>query len=142
MKTKFILTTCLNAIILFGSANAQSGFDAFWAKFKAAVSSDDKAAVASMTEFPFSTGYDPSSKKGEGYIKTRASFLRQFKHIFNDETDAVKCFKGATPEKEGKGYAVTCSFRQEPPGSEKPFVYSFKLTKLGWRFAGFENINE
>ena len=142
MKIKSILTSCLIAIVLFGSASAQSGFDAFWSKFKSAVAKGDKAGVVQMTLFPFSTGYDPSAKKSEGYIKTRASFLRQFKHIFNDETDAVKCFKDATPAKEGKGYSVTCAFRNEPASAEKPFVYTFKWTKSGWRFAGFENINE
>ena len=133
---------CLSWAILSGSVNAQTNFDKFWIKFRSAVTRSDRATVASLTKFPFSLGYDPRAKGGEGFIKTKANFLRQYKYIFNSEVNAIKCFKGSTPEKEGKNYSVACSFKQEPANAEKPFIYTFTPTRLGWRFAGFENINE
>lgn len=142
MKIRSLMAVCLGLVILASSATAQSGFDTFWKKFKTAVIHGDKATVASLTNFPFSLGYDPSTKSGEGFIKTKATFLRRYKYIFAGEVDASKCFANATPHKDGKDYSVTCSFKGEPKNSEKPFVYSFQLTKQGWRFAGFENVNE
>ncbi len=143
MNLKFLLAFCfLCSLILTRSVTAQNNFDAFWTKFKSAVIKGDKAKVANLTKFPFSLGYDPSAKSGEGYIRTKTTFLRRYRIIFNGEVDVVKCFQNASPKKEGKAYSVACSFKQEPTGGDKPFVYSFTLTKLGWRFAGFENVNE
>ncbi|MEP6788447.1 MAG: hypothetical protein ABJB40_08450 [Acidobacteriota bacterium] len=140
MKIKTLSAVYLGLLILAGSVTAQSGFDVFWKKFKAAVIRGDKSTVAGLTEFPFSLGYDPSAKGGEGSIKIKATFLRRYKYIFDNEVNAAKCFANATPEKEDKGRSVACSFKSDP--HEKPFIYSFRLTKQGWRFAGFENVNE
>ena len=142
MKTKYVLAVCLTLTIVTISVNAQKGFDTFWAKFKSAVLKGDKSTVANLTRFPFSLGYDPRAKNQEGFIKTRASFLRRYKYVFDDEVDAVRCFQKNDPEKDRKDYFVACSFRSEPAGSEKPFIYTFKLTKQGWRFVEFTNINE
>lgn len=141
MKSRWI-AVCVISITCAASADAQSSISAFWVKFKTAVTKGDKAAVANMTKLPFSLGYDPSAKGGERFLKTRASFLRQYKYIFNNEVDAVKCFANAAPEKEEKGYFVACSFKSDPDDREKPLIYSFTHTKQGWKFAVFENINE
>jgi len=142
MKTKYVLAGCLLLAILAISTQAQNSFDAFWVKFKSAVLKGDKAAVANLTRFPFSLGYDPSAKNQEGMIRTRASFLRRYKYIFDDEVNSVKCFQKNAPEKDSKDYFVACSFKNQPADAEKPFVYTFKLTKQGWRFVEFTNINE
>ena len=141
MKVRWI-AVCVISIMLAASAEAQTSISAFWVTFKAAVNKGDKARVANMTKLPFSLGYDPSAKGGERFLRTRASFLRQYKYIFNNEVDAVKCFANAVPEKEKTGYFVACSFKSDPEQREKPFVYSFTHTKQGWKFAVFENINE
>lgn len=143
MKKKMKWTYAfLLAVVLAASVNAQNSFDAFWVKFKAAVERGDKAAVVKMTKFPFSLGYDPSVKGDEAFLRTAKSFMRRYTYIFNGEVDAKKCFASDPPEKEETGYYVACSFKTEPAGSEKPFIYSFTLTKQGWRFGTFENINE
>jgi len=141
MKLKWVLI-CVISLLLVLPASGQSNFDGFWLKFKTAVTRGDKAAVANMTKLPFSLGYDPSAKGGERFVKSRASFLREYKYIFNNEVDAVKCFASALPEKEQTGYFVACSFKSEADDREKPFIYSFKHTKQGWKFTVFENINE
>ena len=142
MKIKFLLVASLGLLMLTGSVTAQKSFDTFWQKFKSAVIKGDKATVVSLTRFPFSLGYDPSAANEEGFIKTRASFLRRYNYVFNEEVDAVKCFENTAPEKDPGGYVVACSFKGEPPDSEKPFDYTFKRTKQGWRFVEFTNINE
>ena len=142
MKIKFWLAVCLGLLMLTGSVTAQKSFNIFWAKFKLAVIKGDKETVASLTKFPFSLGYDPSAANEEGFIKKRASFLRQYNYVFNEEVDAVKCFENTAPEKDHGGYVVACSFKGESPNSEKPFAYTFKRTKQGWRFVEFTNINE
>src|SRR5436309_7908271 len=102
MKVKALLAVCLCSFILTGSVTAQTNFNAFWQKFKSAVIKGDRMTVASLTKLPFSLGYDPSAKSGERFIKTKTSFLRQYRYIFDNEVDAVRCFKDARPQKEGK----------------------------------------
>ena len=142
MKIKYLTAVCLGLVFLTSSAAAQSSFDVFWKKFKTAVINGDRATVASLTKLPFSLGYDPGAKGGEAFIRTKANFLRRYKHIFDNEVDAAKCFANSAPEKDRKDYSVACSFKSQTKDSEKPFVYLFQITKQGWRFAGFENINE
>ena len=52
-------------------------FQTFYAKFKAAVLKGDKNAVASMTSFPFSYGWDA----GDEGTYTRTQFLHKYKQI-------------------------------------------------------------
>jgi hypothetical protein len=140
MRTRSI-AICFLTLAFSAAASAQS-FSGFWLRFKSAVDSGDKPAIAAMTKLPFSLGYDQIAKGGEAFLRSKTSFLHKYKYIFDGEVDAKKCFASAVPEKAKTGYAVACSFRSEPPGSERPFIYSFTRTKKGWRFAVFENINE
>jgi hypothetical protein len=119
-----------------------SGRDAaltsFWDKFKTAVTKGDKQAVFAMTQLPVGMSY------GESRIRTRAQFMKQYTHIFAGEVNAVKCFETAKPQVDNakpKEFAITCPFAKDSGGDE-PFVYTFKLTRSGWRFVSFENINE
>ncbi len=123
---------------LAGGASADNSMNAFWEKFKAAVIKGDKETVASLSAFPISMGYGMSS------IKTKAQFMKNYKYIFANETNAAKCFQKAKPEtdkKRPKEFLIGCPFAKDSGGDE-PFVYTFKLTRYGWRFTGFENINE
>ena len=76
------------AMLLIGgsSADAQTtrrlsatpkAFQTFYAKFKSAVLRGDKRAVASMTRFPFSYGWDA----GDEGTYTRSQFLRKYNDI-------------------------------------------------------------
>jgi len=117
---------------------ADATMDAFWDKFKAAVTKSDKPAVFAMTQLPVGMSY------GESRIRTRAQFMKQYTHIFAGEVNAVKCFETAKPQVDNgrpKEFAITCPFAKNSGGDE-PFVYTFKLTRSGWRFVSFENINE
>jgi hypothetical protein len=134
----------LLAIILgstgFSSASrpADASIDAFWQKFKTAVTKGDKQAVFSMSQLPIGMSF------GESRIRTKAQFIKNYKYIFAGEVNAVKCFATAKPQMDkGKSreFYVTCPFA-ENGGNEEPFVYTFKLTRNGWRFVSFENINE
>ena len=112
--------------------------DAFWDKFKAAVAKGDKPAVFAMTQLPIDMGY------GQSRLRTRAQFMKKYNYIFAGEVNAVKCFETAKPHFDKgklKEFFVTCPFAQDGGGDE-PFVYTFKLTRSGWRFVSFENINE
>ena len=117
---------------------ADPTIDAFWDKFKAAVTKADKPAVFGMTQLPVGMGYAQSS------IRTQAQFMKKYNYIFAGEVNAVKCFETAKPQVDQgktKEFYVTCPFAQNGGGDE-PFVYTFKLTRSGWRFVRFENINE
>jgi hypothetical protein len=125
----------LNTVSAF--AQADRDFNKFWTKFKNAVIKKNKNVVAGLTSFPVSMPYGVSS------VKTKAAFLRRYDEIFNGEADAKQCFAKAKPEKQGNEYEVACGFKNDPDGSGgTPLVYSFTLTKAGWRFSGLDNINE
>ena len=111
----------------------------FWEKFKAAVIKGDKQTVAALSRFPISRGYGLAS------LRNKAQFMKHYREVFFTETDAAKCFPKAKPsvEKERpKEFTIGCSFRSDDGGGGEPFQYSFTLTRNGWRFTGFENINE
>jgi hypothetical protein len=119
-------------------AGGDAGIDAFWDKFKAAVTKGDKQAVFGMTQLPVGMGYAQSS------VRTQAQFMKKYHYIFAAEVNAVKCFETAKPQVDKgktKEFYVTCPFAQNGGGDE-PFVYTFKLMRSGWRFVSFENINE
>ena len=136
-----LLLAIVFASTIAGAARRPGGdaaIDAFWDKFKAAVTKADKPAVFGMTQLPVGMGYAQSS------VRTQAQFMKKYNYIFAGEVNAVKCFETAKPQVDkGKTneFYVTCPFAQNGGGDE-PFVYTFKLTRGGWRFVSFENINE
>ena len=138
-KATILLVGILAAGIWFSSTSvsAQSDFDAFWTKFKAAVVAGDKVAVANMTKFPLGMPY------GYGNIRTRAEFLKRYEKYMNLEANVKRCFQATKPVKDEKAYAVSCTFKGNPETSDdRPIQYYFAKTKTGWKFAGIDNINE
>jgi len=138
-KATVLLTAFLATAICFSptSVSAQTDFDAFWSKFKTAVVSGDKEAVASMTRFPLTMPF------GMKAVRTRAELLKRYAGIFNKEADAARCFQATKPVKDQKAYAVWCTFKENPESSDnRPIEYSFIKTKSGWKFAALDNINE
>lgn len=140
MKNKFVPAVGLILILLANSLNAaaQASFDGFWKNFKAAVAKADKNAVAALSEFPISMPF------GMNEIKSKPQFIKRYNEIFKGEADAVKCFPNAQLEKrDSKNYTAYCAFKNAAANSEdKPLAYYFELTKNGWKFVGFDNINE
>jgi len=133
--------TCLAGILillLLPSAFAQTDFPAFWNKFKSAVASNDKAAVADMTKFPVSMPYLVKA------VKNKPEFLRRYDEIFKGEANAAQCFASGKPRKESAGhYEIYCPFKDTPDDRENaPIRFIFELTKSGWKFVGVDNINE
>jgi hypothetical protein len=137
MKIKFLVTIFLSLVILTGTLTAQSDFNTFWTKFKTAVKKADKATVVSLTKFPVSMPF------GMRAVKSKADFLARYNKIFSGEANAARCFENTKPEKREAFYEVACTFKSEPESSDnRPIVYTFELTKQGWRFVSLDNINE
>ena len=135
----FLLSSFIGVVTVSAKPSGGDGaVDAFWDKFKAAVTKGDKQAVFALTQLPISMSY------GESSIRTRAQFMKKYTYIFAREVNATKCFESAKPQVDNarpKEFAITCPFAKNSGGDE-PFVYTFKLTRSGWRFVSFENINE
>ncbi|HQU83559.1 MAG TPA: hypothetical protein PKY59_10555, partial [Pyrinomonadaceae bacterium] len=77
-------------------------------------------------------------------VKTKANFLKRYNEIFYGEADAAKCFKTSPLNRvSAKRYEISCGFRKDTIGDGgEPLVYTFELTKSGWKFTSFDNINE
>lgn len=115
-------------------ASPDASIQVFWEKFKGAVIKGDKETVAALARFPISMPF------GFSDIRNKAQLRKYYRDIFFEETNAAKCFSKARPQIEKKNsFYVACSF---PGGEEEPLVYSFTRTRNGWRFTGFDNINE
>ena len=124
-------------LLSFSNVFAESDFLAFWKKFKSAVVSSDKSAVAEMTKFPLSMPYEVKA------VKNKQEFLRRYDEIFKGEANAARCFTSAKPQKQSEQYEVYCPFKDTPNDWENaPIRFIFESTKSGWKFAGLDNINE
>lgn len=120
------------------STQSADSVSAFWEKFKAAVIKSDKERVAALSRFPIARGYGMSN------LKNKAQLLRRFRELFFSETDAAQCFPKAKPyvdQARPREFTISCSFARDG-GNEEPFIYTFTRTRAGWKFTGFENINE
>lgn len=137
MKKRFLILLLISAFAFNLPISAQTKFDDFWTKFKTAVKAKNKTAVAALTKFPMYMPYGQSS------VKNKAQLISRYDKIFKGETDAVKCFAKEKPERENaKRYYVACGFEDGSDNGDKPIVYTFELTKTGWKFVGLDNINE
>jgi hypothetical protein len=119
---------------------ADAAMNAFWDKFKSAVIKGDREAVFAMSAVPVTL------EESLPRIKTKAQFMKYYGHIFAGEADAAKCFRTAKPETDAsrpKYFTVACGFAEDKSGAGgEPLQYTFKLTPAGWRFVGYDNINE
>jgi hypothetical protein len=132
---------CCSFVLVFGSAsgltlNSQDqSRDVFWEKFRAAVIKKDKTTISSLSQFPISMPY------GMGTVRTKAQLIKRYRDVFNHEGDAAICFKDAKPETDPsrpKEFTVAC----KNGAGDEVVIYSFVLTKLGWRFNRLDNLNE
>ena len=99
------------------------GFPGFWAKFKRALSANDKAQIASMTKFPF-----PYHVYGGNHL-SKTEFIRRYDEIFDPVTR--RCFSGAKtrPMESSRpgfvGYEVYCNSS----------IYTFEKLEGTYRFS-------
>lgn len=129
------LAIALCAMTTTASLQTDKSIDSFWGKFKAAVIKGDKESVSAMTQFPVSMPY------GQRPVRSKADLLKRYKVVFHSEANAAKCFASEKPEQDAarpKEFTVGC----DNGSGEKVVIYSFVLTKTGWKFKGFDNINE
>ena len=121
-------------------AQSDDSMPAFWEKFKAAVIKGDKETVAALSQFPISLN------DGMTPLRNKAQFMNKYRFLFSGETNAAKCFPKAKPEvepatkKRPKEFTIGCAFASGG-GEDEPFEYRFTLTRNGWRFTSFTNIN-
>ena len=109
MKAAIILCLLLTAFGGFAALSPTGQLDAagqaFWEKFKNAVIKGDKEAVSALSQFPVGMSY------GKAKIRTRAQLLKRYREVFNEQTDAAKCFATARPEVDParpKNFSVAC----------------------------------
>jgi hypothetical protein len=137
-NNKFLLIAIISTSFIFADTqvSAQTGINAFWKQFKAAIINKNKNTAASLSRLPIEMPYGVKS------VKTNSEFSRRYDEIFNGEADATKCFMKSPLQKvSAKRYEVNCGFKADVNGGE-PIVYRFELTKTGWKFVGLDNINE
>ena len=114
---------------------SDNSLDTFWTGFKAAVVKGDRNAVARLSQFPIGMPY------GVPAVKTRAQLIKRYAHVFNGEANAAKCFGEARPvidPDNRKRFTVGC----KNAAGDEVIIYSFVLTRTGWKFESLDNINE
>jgi len=128
MKT---ITTLSLLLLLTGAQST----DDFWQSFKTAVSKHDVETIARLSKFPIEMSYGIPS------IKTKAQLAKRYRQLFNEQTDAAKCFSKAKPEMDAnnpKHFSVACP----DAGGNEVVIYHFQQTRTGWKLTGLDNINE
>ena len=116
-------------------AQANAAVRAFWQKFKTAVIGGDKEAVASLSKFPLGMSYGLKS------IRNKSELRRRYREVFNVQSDAAQCFARKEPEMDAanaRRFEVACPNE----AGDEVVVYSFELTRAGWKFAALDNLNE
>ena len=130
-------------LALVGTAWAQvskknqsnASIDLYWERFRTAVIKGDKMAVSRLSQFPIRMPY------GVPTIRNNAQLVRRYRHVFDGETNAAKCFVEAhpkiNPDNSGE-FAVAC----KNAAGDEVIIYSFGRTRHGWKFKGLDNLNE
>ncbi|HJY28291.1 MAG TPA: hypothetical protein VJ306_09710 [Pyrinomonadaceae bacterium] len=124
--------TTLSLLLLLTIAQST---DDFWESFKTAVSKRDVETIARFSKFPIEMSYGIPS------IKTKAQLAKRYRQLFNEQTDAAKCFSKAKPEMDAddpKHFSVACP----DAGGNEVVIYHFEKTRTGWKLTGLDNINE
>ena len=131
MTSLLLSTICLIGVLPL----AQDARETFWQQFKTAVTNRDVPAVARLSRFPLRMSYGIPS------VKTKVQLAKRFRQVFNEQTDAAACFSKAEPEVDPgntKAFTVACP---DAAGNEV-VIYHFQQTKIGWKFAALDNLNE
>ena len=142
MTAKIILVALVLAFIAApisainsSAQQTDSSIEAFWTKFKTAVTKGDKTGVAGMSGFPIEMPY------GHAKIKTKAQLLNRYRELFNVQANAVKCFADAVPAVDAQDknrFTVGCKDR----AGNEVVVYGFAKKAGVWKLVSLDNINE
>jgi hypothetical protein len=120
MKTVLLLTLTLSlaaaAAVPFPQKGDDQAFAAFFTKFKAAVATIDKEAVAAMTKLPFLF---------ENQERSKEEFVKIYDRLFDRKVRG--CFLRAQPVKDGDSYSVACA----------KYVFHFERVKGEYKFSTF-----
>lgn len=133
----FLLPVAASAALTAGS-HAQGGdasLQPFWQKFKSAVMSGDRRAVASLSRFPLRMSYGIRS------VRNGTELRRRYRQVFNEQSDAARCFEKKQPEVDAadpKRFTVACPNE----AGHEVVVYEFARTRAGWKFVALDNLNE
>ena len=127
-----LLSTVALAVPAGKPAQSNDSFEAFFKKFKTAVSSGDKEAVVALSQFPIRM---PGRVRN---IKDAADLRLRYREVFNKYTSAAKCFATEKPvadsEKPNRFYAACfCCGGDE-------LAYEFERTKTGWKFVRLSKV--
>jgi len=126
------MITTLSLLLLLTGADST---ETFWQEFKTAVNKHDVEAIARLSKFPLRMSYGIPS------IKTKAQLSKRYRQLFNEQTDAAKCFNKANPEVDldnPKHFSVACP----DAAGNQVVIYNFHLEPTGWKLTGLDNINE
>lgn len=102
-------------LFLASTCFAQNSFNTFWDEFKSAVSKDDRAAVAKLTQFPYSHQNQQIDRDG---------FYKVYPRIFDAKTK--RRLSKAKPVREQNTYSVFCG----------KLIYVFELGGGNYKFTG------
>ena len=138
MRRVYILCLCLLlsasvlAIPAGKPAQNRDSFEAFWKKFKTAVSSGDKEAIVALSQFPIRM---PGRVRN---IKDAADLRLRYREVFNKYTSAAKCFATEQPmsdsENENRFYTSCFCCKGDA------LTYQFDRTTMGWKFVRLDKV--
>jgi hypothetical protein len=114
---------------------SNASVDTFWEKFRGAVTRGDRTEVARLSQFPIEMPY------GVPTIRNNGQLIRRYRHVFNGEANAVRCFREARPKINPDNPAEFTVGCKNAAGDEV-VIYSFGRTRNGWKFKGLDNLNE
>jgi hypothetical protein len=103
----------LSVVAFLPASAADAQFDAFWVKFKLALKTNDKAAIASMTKLPYTIADKPLNK---------AAYIAQIDSVFTSKVR--KCLQKGKPIFDHESYMAFC-------GEE---IFVFEKVKGQWMF--------
>jgi hypothetical protein len=113
------VTTILFLLLTLNAVPAQTQtspetFSSFWKTFKAAITKNDKQAVADLTKLPFTV-------QNKDY--DRAGFIKIYSELFPQKLR--RCIATAKPLKEGDGYEIFCGDQILGFGTDSDGKYKF-----------------
>jgi len=125
----------IGALQVSATVQADPSIETFWAKFKAAVIKGDKESIATMSQFPITMPYGIPS------VRTKAQLLKRYREVFNDQTNAAKCFAESKPDVDPANknhFTVPC----KDAGGSEVVMYGFSKIRGVWKLKFLDNINE
>ncbi|MDT4968338.1 MAG: hypothetical protein QOJ64_3075 [Acidobacteriota bacterium] len=127
-------------VIAWPAVRGQGGrsdeaIQSFWKSFKTAIVSGNRQVAANLSSFPVDMSY------GIRKIRTKPEFLRRYRQIFNEQTNAAACFANKEPEIE-TAKPTRASVACPNEAGDDVVIYHFRLTRTGWKFVALDNLNE